>query len=865
MTLAAGTRVHQFEVLGILGRGGMGTVYTAEDTVLQRTVALKILHAEVAATREQRQRFLREARLAAALDHPGVATVYEVGESDDLVFIAMERVQGSSLRARLDAEKPAGLPVPEVLDIARQVAEVLGAAHAQGIVHRDLKPENVVVTPAGRVKLLDFGIAKAVERDRTDPGAGLTTELTTQAGSFLGTPAYVSPEQARGANVDARSDVFSLGVVLYELLTAERPFRGSTFQDIIASILRDDPRPPSAIAHEVPPWVDSLVLRCLEKDPAARFADGAAIAAELTTTDATTASRAGVTSLPPASKRGPRSRNAAVVGVIVGVTVLGVVGARALRSPSTAPVPPAPSATAASSAALGVAAGAEAQALFAEGERLFRDGRMTQSLAAFEKAVAVERDFAAAHLQLALSTFQTDPQRGRQHFERATTFRDRLGPRDRALHHAAEAYVRPKTDFALLEERLTEALAQFPGDPQMLYWQGIARQFRGNFEGAVASYDAVVRADPSFARGWWLKAQALSNQGKLDDALASLDQCLRHSAGAITCLQERAFLARETGDCEGMARDARAATTYEPEFTTGYALLASALASSGEPMESISQVLALRAAKSPENERAAEVLRDDIRVALHVGDFDRGIEKLREVERALAAEPDLTMHGWVTGHLAAAYWESGRPKEAGAAADALLARYAGLEEHPFGDPLRMALHRYQLRAGTIDAARYRAIREEWLAGFSETMKARGTTTNRGFAWLYGYAVELDTRAEAEEALAALPDYEPLAVNVRESAIREAALGHVLLLAERPEEALPHLRSAEGACYALTSSWLEIGSKLWLGQALEATGDAAGARAMYEQVLARWGQARPASRTADEARRRLAKLPRSPER
>lgn len=158
MALAPGTCIDHFEILAILGQGGMGTVYLAQDAILHRTIALKVLHHEVAGTRERRQRFLREARLAASLEHPGVATVYEVGEAGDVVYIAMERVEGQSLRDRIESSAPGGLGAAIAVDLGARIAEVLGAAHARGIVHRDLKPENVIVMQGDRVKLLDFGI-----------------------------------------------------------------------------------------------------------------------------------------------------------------------------------------------------------------------------------------------------------------------------------------------------------------------------------------------------------------------------------------------------------------------------------------------------------------------------------------------------------------------------------------------------------------------------------------------------------------------------------------------------------------------------------------------------------------------------------
>jgi eukaryotic-like serine/threonine-protein kinase len=228
-----GHSLAHFRIVEKLGEGGMGVVYKATDEKLRRTVALKVLPASFADDVERRSRLLREARAAGAVTHPNIATVYEIDEADGHIFIAMEYVDGESLRDDL-ATGP--LAVPEALRIALQIAHALGEAHDAGVVHRDLKPENVILGKNGQVKLVDFGLAKQGRDEATTRSALEQMKTATQvtgAGKLLGTPAYMSPEQARGKEVDARTDVFAFGVMLFEMITGERPFQGESVTDVL--------------------------------------------------------------------------------------------------------------------------------------------------------------------------------------------------------------------------------------------------------------------------------------------------------------------------------------------------------------------------------------------------------------------------------------------------------------------------------------------------------------------------------------------------------------------------------------------------------------------------------------------------------
>ena len=258
-----GSNIAHYRVVSRLGEGGMGAVYLADDTRLGRRVALKVLPANVAADPERMHRFVQEAKLASALTHPNVAYIYEIGDDAGLRFLAMEYVEGEALSARL-ARGP--LALSELLSVAVQVADALDDAHSKGIVHRDIKPSNLMLTPRGYVKVLDFGLAKLQKVQNRDE-----TQVMTSAGVVMGTVAYMSPEQALGRDMDHRTDVFSLGVVLYEMATARLPFPGATPSETMARILSAQPEAMARFNYDLPEALDRVVRKCLEKDRERRY------------------------------------------------------------------------------------------------------------------------------------------------------------------------------------------------------------------------------------------------------------------------------------------------------------------------------------------------------------------------------------------------------------------------------------------------------------------------------------------------------------------------------------------------------------------------------------------------------------------
>ncbi len=268
MTLAAGARLGPYEVVAFLGAGGMGEVWRARDTRLERDVALKVLPASAPEEPAARARLLREARLASKLNPPNVCTIHEVGEANGRTFIAMELVEGETLSARLAA---GAFPPAEVRRIGMQVAEALGHAHAHGVLHRDLKSANIVLTPEGRAKVLDFGLAKRFSQKEAEDATTVSGASLTVAGTLTGTVAYMAPEQLLGKPADTRSDLWALGVVLYEMATGSLPFSERLSTALIEQILHGNPQPPRRIRPEIPKDLESVILRCLERDPAERF------------------------------------------------------------------------------------------------------------------------------------------------------------------------------------------------------------------------------------------------------------------------------------------------------------------------------------------------------------------------------------------------------------------------------------------------------------------------------------------------------------------------------------------------------------------------------------------------------------------
>src|SRR5712692_6434001 len=269
MSLIPGVRLGPYEVLAPLGAGGMGEVWKARDARLGREVAIKVLPASFSADEDRLRRFEQEAKAAGLLNHPNITAVHDIGVHEGAPYIVTELLEGETLRERL-----AGGPLPQrkALDFAGQIAQGLAAAHEKGIVHRDLKPENLFVTKDGRVKILDFGLAKLTHQEEGGQATNLPTATAgTEPGVVLGTLGYMSPEQVKGKPADARSDIFSFGAILYEMLSGKRAFHGDSAAETMSAILREEPPDLSVTNQSVSPGLERIVRHCLEKNPEQRF------------------------------------------------------------------------------------------------------------------------------------------------------------------------------------------------------------------------------------------------------------------------------------------------------------------------------------------------------------------------------------------------------------------------------------------------------------------------------------------------------------------------------------------------------------------------------------------------------------------
>ena len=871
-----------------LGEGGMGVVFKARDEKLRRTVALKVLSDGVVNDPDRRRRFLREARLAASLTHPNIATVHDVGETDDgHIYIAMELVTGPSLRRRLES---GALGASTAVRIAKDLTRALIKAHKVGIVHRDLKPDNVMVSDELEVKVLDFGLAKPVAKpvEREEPRE--LASLVTEDGRVVGTPGYMAPEQAAGRAVDARTDIFAVGVVLYEMATGERPFRGESAMDVIIATARDEPARPSSVASvasEVGSALDRVILRCLEKNADARYADAAELMDALeaigeakdekkTPSGTLTATATGTGTRTATNEKrrdvGGLATLASLVGTVRGVdrkarrprmlltmviaagamAALVAGGARYVR-PTTAATGAAsgqPAATAITELPRPVSTNAELVAEYVAGTQALRDDDWGIAQAHFMRVVELDPFLALGHLRLAMAAEGTlDESLRREHYAKAVELRSQLSKRDQGVMEALEPVLqRLREDRAEAAKRLHALGEQYPGDVEIQVWQA----FLQSTAAGLAAADRAIALDPRDGQAWQSRGDILAALGRTDDSRASYERCGTVSPGSAECFLGLVWLDSMEGRCADAERDARRAVDRDPHLAGN---LACVMVGAGRPIEAVREVLDQSAALFSMAPRMRwQKLIDRTRVALITGDFVAGRTFAEEAE-ALA---DSDVHTPFRDHLLPALILAGIARETGDDAQAFrvawrfVSRSDAWSKSTQGDAgvdASLVLARLSMRAGGLSQAGLTARRETWLED------ERRNVAQSGLTWTYAFAALAETKAEAEEALAALPGYQPLSSFTYYVGIPDAEIGRTYLLAGQADAAIPHLTKSVATCSAFRHPFAHTQAALHLGEALESTGDMAGACAAYAKVIARWGQAKPRSISAERARAR----------
>jgi serine/threonine protein kinase len=511
--MLVGRAISHYQVLSLLGAGGMGEVYLAQDPRLDRTVALKILPSDLAADPESMQRFEREARAASALNHPNVATIYDVGESDGIHFIAMEHVEGETLASRIGGRR---LSPSEVIDIAVEVADALDVAHAKGITHRDIKPANLMLTQRGHVKVLDFGIAKITcdaEPTRRDDWSA---EPRTAVGSVIGSGPYMSPEQIAGGHVDPRSDVFSLGIVIYQMGTGQLPFSGATREEMMEGILHAAPEPITRLNSDIPSELERITFKCLEKSADARYQSARELLTELWVLKRQLDARVTPASVrfeflrqQPDSAHGARSTNGAVTDDVTDAD----------RSRIS-----------------------EASELVARGWAHLRSGsffELADAVSAFRAATEVYPTYAAAHAGLALAKVAQATVHDVPHLE---ALADAKAAALRALaldDISADAQVAlgqvmffGEWDWIAAERSFQRALAINPNHAEAYLHYGGLMEALGNLDRGFQLKLQGLECDSTSALAHVLIAVSFWNQRRYDDVIVwvskALDRDPRH-------------------------------------------------------------------------------------------------------------------------------------------------------------------------------------------------------------------------------------------------------------------------------------------------------------------------------------------------
>lgn len=539
-----GQSLSRFKIISLLGKGGMGEVYLAEDTKLKRRVAIKSLPAGLLGDDRAKKRLIREARAAAMLNHPNICPIYEIGEQDDHSFIVMQYVEGETLYGKLQRQE---VGLRESVEIAMQIAAALESAHSSGIIHRDIKPQNIIIAPDGKVKVLDFGLVKMLPQyEESDTGPD-SQALLTEAGIIVGTPAYMSPEQVKNAPLNASSDLFSLGALLYECVTSHPAFSGDSFMEICAQVIHVKPPPPSRFNKLVPPELERIILKALAKDSDRRYQSALEFQSDLCKVLETIRIERQVQRLPlnlPSvaaqvktgltSRPFPQSSQLKTALFILPVVALALWVGFYLRRGS--PHQPSP----------------DAQRLYEVGKNALSDGAYYNASKILTRAVSLDNKFPMAYARLAEAWTEMDyPDKAKDELLVATSLipdREALAQPDLLYINAITATVR--RDFAGAVENYRE-LAELATDSQKAFAYvelGRAYQKNGELDKALESYQQAIARDPQYAAAYlrsgilYGRRQELQKADESFDKAETIYQALSSLEGVTEVLFQRGYL-----------------------------------------------------------------------------------------------------------------------------------------------------------------------------------------------------------------------------------------------------------------------------------------------------------------------------------